>query len=156
MDDDETADLAPVETDLTAAERVPFPDAGEPGTLYEVTGEDRYVFIPETGEVVEFVYQGERPGFTRVYRAEQIDLEEEEGDLPINWMRLIWWAIGVTVIVLCVVVAALIVHIIHQVHAATATASTHNAGGVLEILVVAALIIAVVTGIRRFFSGRDD
>lgn len=81
-------------------------------------------------------------------------IEEELPPEPprIGWTRVIFWAIGVSVIALCVLAGFVILSVIHHLHvSAPSSGQFHNAGGVLEILIIGAIIITIGKLLNRLF-----
>lgn len=94
--------------------------------------------------------QGSRENVTTARVVEVIEYERK----PVDWTRLIWWAIGVAVIALCLLVAGVILAIIHHVHGHhAATGPSKDSGQVFAYLVVIVAVFLAVRGAARYFRG---
>lgn len=110
--------------------------------------------IEDYGNLGHTFLQGHGNRHNVITHVEVIEREERP---PIDWTRLIFWAIGVIVIVLAVLVGSLIVWAIHHAHHASSAAATggprQGSGQVFAWIVLIAIVVAAGRYLAKLISG---
>ena len=76
----------------------------------------------------------------------------QEAREPLDWTRLIWWALGATIIVLAVLAAWVVTTIAHHIrssHAAAPAGPAHNSGTLFAWMMLVGVVLAAVAWLLR-------